>query len=60
MMLSRFLHKSKREFDPVSELKINALVNRSPYALMMLEVAGIRFGMNYSVGGSRLIAAEKK
>ena len=60
MMLSRCLQKKTREFDPVSELKINAVLNKSFYALMMLETAGIRFGMNYPAGGSRLIVAEKK
>lgn len=60
MMLSRFLQKNTSDFHPVSELKINAVLNKSFYALMMLEVAGIRFGMNYPAGGSRLIVAEKK
>lgn len=60
MMLSRFLQKNTREFDPVSELKINAVLNKSCYALMMFELAGIRAGINYPAGGSRFIVAEKK
>lgn len=61
MMLSRILQKQKtKDFDPAGELKINAVLNKSFYALMMLELAGIRFGMNYPVGGSRLIVARKQ
>ena len=60
MMLSRFLRKNARDFDPVSDLQINPVLNKSFYALMMLEVAGIRYGLNYPAGGSRLIVAERK
>jgi len=61
MMLSRVLQKQEtKDFDPAGELKINAVLNKSFYALMMLELAVIRFGMNYPVGGSRLIVAERK
>lgn len=61
MMLSRILQKPKKEdFDPTDELKINAVLNKFFYSLMMLELAGIRLGMNYPVGGSRLIVAKRK
>lgn len=61
MMLSRVLQrKNTKDFDPTGELKINAVLNKSFYALMMLELAGIRFGMNYPVGGSRLIVGRRK
>ena len=61
MMLSRVLQKQEiKDFDPARELKINAVLNKSFYTLMMLELAGIRFGMSYPVGGSRLIVAERK
>lgn len=61
MMLSRvFQRKKTKDFDPVGELKINAALNKSFYDLMMLELAGIRAGMNYPVGGSRLVIAERK
>jgi SAM-dependent methyltransferase len=61
MMLSRVLQKQKtKDSDPVGELKINAVLNKSFYALMMLELAGIRLGMNYPVGGSRLVVARKQ
>ena len=61
MMLSRVLQKQiTKDFDPASELKINAALNKSFYGLMMLELAGIKAGMNYPVGGSRLVIAERK
>jgi len=60
MMLSRVLQKKTKDFDPAGELKINAVLNKSFYALMMLELAGIRLGMNYPVGGSRLVVARKQ
>lgn len=60
MMLSRALQKRKTEaFDPTSELKINTALNQVFYGLMMLELTGIRLGMNYPVGGSRLVVARK-
>jgi len=61
MMLSRMLQRKKtKDFDPAGELKINTAVNKLFYGLMMLELAGIKVGMNYPVGGSRLIVAERK
>lgn len=61
MLLSRVLQQQgTKNFDPAGELKINAVLNKSFYALMMLELAGIKLGMNYPVGGSRLIVAERK
>jgi SAM-dependent methyltransferase len=58
MMLSRMLQKQKtKDFDPVGELKINAALNKFFYGLMKLELMGIRAGMSYPIGGSRLIVA---
>lgn len=60
MMLSRVLQKQKtKDFDPAAELEIHAILNKAFYALMKLELAGIRLGMNYLLGGSRLIVAKK-
>lgn len=60
MVLSRARQKRKAEtFDPAGELKINAALNQAFYGLMVLELAGIKLGLNYSVGGSRLIVARK-
>jgi len=61
MMLSRvFQKKMTKDFNPAGELKTNAALNKIFYGLMMLELAGIRAGMNYPVGGSRLVIAERK
>jgi SAM-dependent methyltransferase len=61
MMLSRVLQKRKtKDFDPAGELKINVFLNDLFYASMMLEIAGIGYGLNYPIGGSRLIVAERK
>lgn len=60
MMLSRTLQKQQKEtFDPTSEFITNPLLNQSFYGLMMLELAGIKLGLNYPAGGSRLIVARK-
>ncbi len=61
MMLSRVLQKKiTKDFDPAGELKINTVLNNLFYGLMMLELVGIRAGMNYPFGGSRLVVAERK
>lgn len=61
MMISRFLQKRNTDaFDPAGELKINAAVNKAFYGLMILELAGIKLGMNYPAGGSRIIVARKQ
>ena len=60
MMLSRELQKRmEKSFEPVDELKIGNILNWVFMNLMMAEQAGIRLGMNYPVGGSRLIVARK-
>ena len=60
MLISRVLQKQKSEnFDPTAELKINPLLNSFFEKILTIELAGIRHGMNYPVGGSRLIAAQK-
>lgn len=61
MMLSRIIHKRKtKNFDHTRELKINSILNKVFYFLMMLELFGIKFGINYPIGGSRFIVARKK
>lgn len=60
MMISREMqNKNKQGYDPASELKINHLLNKIFYSLMIFELAGIQLGINYPVGGSRLIVAKK-
>ena len=60
MVLSREMQKKKKQdFDPAGELKVNLVMNKLFYSLMMVELAGIRLGFNYPAGGSRLIVAKK-
>jgi SAM-dependent methyltransferase len=59
MMLSRLKHVNDDNYDPAGELKISPFLNKVFYALMILEIKGIRLGLNYPVGGSRLIVARK-
>lgn len=61
MIFSRFLKKEKLyNFNPAGELKINSILNILLYYFMIIEFATIRLGMNYRIGGSRLIVAKKK
>ena len=60
MMLSRQIQKrSRKDFDPTSEYNISPVVNRSFEGLLRLELLGIRLGLNYPLGGSRLVVARK-
>lgn len=60
MMLSRESQKrNPGSSNPTDELKINPVLNKLFYSLMMLELFGIKLGLKYPVGGSRLIAARK-
>jgi SAM-dependent methyltransferase len=59
MMLSRELQKRKTEIVPADELKINAFLNNIFLGLLRFELAGIRIGLNYPAGGSRLVVARK-
>ncbi|NOV30120.1 trans-aconitate 2-methyltransferase [Methylomonas sp. ZR1] len=60
MIFSRFFKKNMDEkFDPTSELKIDPWLNILFASLLRIELAGIKFGMNYPLGGSRLIVATK-
>lgn len=60
MMLSRALQKRQKEtFDPAAEFTKSAVLNQAFYGLMALELAGIKLGIDYPAGGSRLIVARK-
>jgi SAM-dependent methyltransferase len=60
MMLSRwFYNKNKEVLNPAGELKISPLLNLIFYAFMIFDILGIRLGLNYPFGGSRLIVATK-
>ena len=60
MMISRAFQKRQSEsFDAAAEMKISPIVNSFFEHLLNFELAGIRLGMNYPVGGSRLVLAKK-
>ena len=60
MVLSRLSQKRKTEkFDPTSELNITPALNFLFETLLTIELAGIKIGLNYPVGGSRLVIAKK-
>ncbi len=56
MMASRYLQK---EAEKISELKMNPLLNSLFEKIMRLEFFGMKLGINYPVGGSRFIVAQK-
>lgn len=60
MVVSRLLNnRETEEYDSSAELKINPLLNMILYKILKLEILGIQFGLNYPVGGSRLIVSKK-
>lgn len=60
MAISRILEKRRRDkFNAKRELSINAILNKVFYLLMKFDLVGIKAGINYSLGGSRLIVARK-
>lgn len=60
MMLSRALQRRKLgTTEDSSEMNVNPLVNTIFENILNLEFAGIRLGLNYPVGGSRLVVARK-
>lgn len=60
MLLSRLKSsKSQAEYDPTDELKLPKALNIVLYGVMRLEFALIKFGVNFPLGGSRLIVARK-
>jgi SAM-dependent methyltransferase len=61
MMISRFLQKkvSDKKFDATAELKISPWLNALFSRLLGAELALIKRGFNFPVGGSRLVVARK-
>jgi SAM-dependent methyltransferase len=61
MMASRFLQKkvSDVEFDATAELKIAPWLDSLFFQLIRAELAFIRKGFSFPVGGSRLVVARK-
>ncbi len=61
MMISRFLQKkvSDKKFDATAELKLSPWVNELFSRLLGAELALIQMGVNFPIGGSRLVVARK-
>jgi SAM-dependent methyltransferase len=60
MAFSRIRRKrNEKNMDSTSELNITKTLNALFYRIMKIELFGIKLGLNYPVGGSRLIVAQK-
>lgn len=61
MMIARFLQKkvSDKKFDATAELKISPWLNPLFSKMLSAELALIKWGVNFPVGGSRLVVAVK-
>ncbi len=61
MIASRFLQKrvSDEKFDATAELKISPWLNSLFFQLLRAELAIIRRGFSFPIGGSRLVVARK-
>lgn len=60
MMLSRFFKNlTRKNTNPVAELNVSPSLNFIFEKVLDLEFIGIRFGMNYPLGGSRLVVAKR-
>jgi SAM-dependent methyltransferase len=61
MMISRFFQKkvSDQKFDATAELKISPWLNSFFSKMLSVELALIKRGINFPVGGSRLVVAVK-
>jgi SAM-dependent methyltransferase len=60
MLVSRMINKTNTaDFNPDAELKINSILNKIFYRLMIFEIWGIQLGLNYPLGGSRLLVCKK-
>ena len=59
MAISRSRARSRTSFDPNEEFDISPTLNRILERLMDIERAAIAAGMNFPIGGSRLVVARK-
>ena len=57
MLMSR---RSTKPFDPLAEFKIHAAFNEMLKAILACERRLVTLGVNFPVGGSRLVIAEKR
>lgn len=62
MVISRFIQKfsvSKKTINPNAELNISSWLNFIFEKMLNMEIGLIRWGLNFSLGGSRLVIARK-
>jgi SAM-dependent methyltransferase len=60
MAISRTFQKHKsKKFESTTELNINPILNSIFAQLLNIEISGIKIGMSYPAGGSRLVIAKK-
>lgn len=60
MMVSRAKrHRVNLDYDPTAELRLHPTLNWVFEKLLRIDLAGMRVGFSYPVGGSRLVVAQK-
>ena len=61
MFVSRFLQRNNLDvnIDTIAELRMNFILNKIFECVLFFELALIRLGLNFPVGGSRLLVASK-
>lgn len=60
MLASRLRSKKPQaEFDPTNEFRLPTWLNNLFYQLMSIEISLVQLGLNFPLGGSRLIVAQK-
>lgn len=59
MLISRRRGQNNKKFNPLSELKINPILNYVLESILAIERLLIRVGLDFSMGGSRLVIARK-
>jgi len=60
MMLSRRKTGNDKPFDPLAEFNIAPALNRALEGVLAVERLFVRLGVNFPVGGSRLVVARKR
>lgn len=60
MLISRRDARSPDDFNPLAEFEISAILNGTLKAILSVERLLVRLGMNFPIGGSRLVIARKR
>ena len=62
MLLSRYRQRKKdlSKFNPSAELDLPKFLNQFLYLFMLIEIFLIKIGINFPIGGSRFVIAEKQ